>query len=112
MSPPDGVTVRVADWVPPLHDAVILTVVLDDTEELVVTVNVAVVAPWGTITEDGVLAAELSSDNVTVVPPAGAGPVSVTVPVVELPAVTLVGLKERDERDGLVIVSVADWKPL
>ena len=112
MSPPEAVTVSVADWVLPLHEAVTLTVVLDDTEELVVTVNVALVAPWGTITEEGVLAAELSSDNVTVVPPAGAGPVSVTVPVVELPAVMLVGFKDRDESDGLVIVSVADWKPL
>ena len=66
-----------------------------ETEELttlVVTVNVAVVAPAATVTLAGVAEEALLSDNVTTAPPAGAAVLSVTVPVEELPPVTLAGL--------------------
>src|SRR2546425_12444589 len=57
---------------------------VDAVTALVVTVNVTLVAPTGTVTLAGTVAAELLLDSVTCAPPAGAGPFSVTVPV-ELP---------------------------
>ena len=73
--------------------------------------NVAVVLPADTVTEPltGTLAAAaLSLDNVTIEPPAGAGPVSVTVPVELLsPPVTLVGFKLIEDRTGALTVRVA-----
>jgi hypothetical protein len=62
---------------------------------LVVTVNVAEVLPEATVTDAGTVAATVFElVSVTTVPAAGAGPVSVTVPVtaVVLPPFTLVGL--------------------
>jgi hypothetical protein len=65
----------------------------------VLTVNVAVVAPAATVTLAGTLAAVvLLLESVTSAPPAGAGALSVTVPVEELPPVTLVGFTESEER--------------
>ena len=59
---------------------------------LVVTENVALLAPPATVTLAGTVAAEvLSLDKDTTAPPPGAGPLSVTVPVEELPPTTLVG---------------------
>src|SRR2546425_13131379 len=57
---------------------------VDAATALVVTVNVTLVAPTGTVTLAGTVAAELLLDSVTCAPPSGAGPFSVTVPV-ELP---------------------------
>ena len=56
------------------------------------TVNVALVAPAGTVTLDGTLAAPLLLASATVAPPAGAGALNDTVPVEDctLP-ITLVG---------------------
>src|SRR6266446_7006128 len=66
---------------------------------LVLTVKVAPVAPAGTITLEGTLAAPLLLESATCAPPAGAGPLSVTVPVEEFPPVTLVGFSESEERE-------------
>ena len=74
----------------------------------VCTVKVALVAPAGTVTLDGTLATDgllLESDTTT--PPLGAGALSVTVPVEELPPVTLDGLRLREESVGGVTVSEA-----
>ena len=71
---------------------------VDAVTALVVTVNVALVAPAGTVTLAGTVAAVLSLDSVTCAPPAGAGPSSVTVPVELLPPVTVVGLSASEER--------------
>ncbi len=61
---------------------------------LVLTVNVAVVAFAATVTLAGtVAAAVLLLLSVTTAPPVGAGPFRVTVPLDELPPVTVVGLK-------------------
>src|SRR3989449_11745402 len=75
---------------------------VDAATALVVTVNVTLVAPTGTVTLAGTVAAELLLDSVTCAPPAGAGPFSVTVPV-ELPAEalapgTVAGFTPSDER--------------
>jgi hypothetical protein len=74
--------------------------VVDAVTALVLTTKVALVAPAATVTPDGTLAAVvLPLESVTCAPPAGAGPLSVTVPVEELPPVTLVGFSEREERE-------------
>ena len=67
---------------------------------LVVTWNVALVAPAATVTVAGTCAAVvLLLVRDTVAPPLGAAPLSVTVPVDELPPVTLVGFTETEDRD-------------
>ena len=74
---------------------------VDAATALVLTVNVALVAPAATVTLDGTLAAVvLLLESPTVAPPAGAGPLSVTVPVEEFPPVTLVGLTVNEEGVG------------
>lgn len=56
----------------------------------VLTVNVALVNPAATVTLEGTVAADvLLLESATTDPPAGAGPLSVTVPVEELPPCTL-----------------------
>ena len=62
--------------------AVIVTAVLLRTNPLfVLTVKVALVAPAGTLTVDGTMAKVLLLLKPTVLPPAGAGALKVTVPV-------------------------------
>ena len=75
---------------------------------LVVIVNVALLAPAATVTLAGTVAADvLSLDNDTSAPPAGAGPLIVTVPVEGLPPCTLDGFRERDDSEGGFTVRVA-----
>ena len=74
---------------------------------LVFTVKVALVAPARTVTLAGTVAAVLLLESVTWAPPAGAGPFSVTVPVEEVPPVTLAGLRVNDEGIGDITVSEA-----
>jgi hypothetical protein len=67
----------------------------------VLTVNVALVAPAATVTLNGTIAAAvLLVESATVAPPAGAGPLNVTVPVEGVPPMTLVGFSVSDERVG------------
>jgi hypothetical protein len=74
--------------------------VVEAAAGLVLTVNVALVAPAATVTLDGTLAAVvLLLESATIAPPAGAAPLNVTVPVEEFPPVTLVGFTETEERD-------------
>ena len=76
---------------------------VDAATALAVTVKVALVAPAGTVTPlDGTLAAAmLLLESVTWAPPAGAGPLRVTVPVEDCkPPTTLVGFSVSDERGG------------
>ena len=74
---------------------------------LVVTVNVAVVAPATTVTLAGTCAAGvLLRDRVTTAPPAGAGPLNVTVPVEEVPPITVLGLRLTELAVAAVTVNV------
>jgi hypothetical protein len=88
---------------------------VDAATALVLTVNDALVAPAATITLEGALAAAvLLLESVTTAPPAGAGPLSVTVPVEDCtPPTTLVGFSASEESVGAggdegVTVSEAD----
>jgi hypothetical protein len=68
---------------------------------LVLTVNVALLAPAVTVTLEGTLAAPLLLESITCAPPLSAGPLSVTVPVEDCaPPVTLVGFTVSEERVG------------
>src|SRR5258705_350438 len=66
----------------------------------VLTLKVALVAPAGTITLEGTLAAPLLLESAICAPPAGAGPLSVTVPVEGVPPITPVGLSVSEETVG------------
>jgi hypothetical protein len=102
-------TVRLADLVEPLSSPEMLTVALAATG-VVVTVNVALVAPAATVTFAGTCAAAvLLLVSVTTAPPVGAAPFKVTVPVEEVPPVTLVGLSETLEGSGALTVRFADF---
>lgn len=74
----------------------------------VVTLKVALVLPAATVTLAGTLATEGKLlERGTTVPPDGAGPESVTVPVDGEPPVTVVGFRVRELIVGAVTVSVA-----
>ena len=73
----------------------------------VTTVNVAVVAPAATVTEAGTVAAlVLLLVNATTAPPAGAAALSVTVPVLFAPPVSVAGFSVIEASAGLTISAV------
>jgi hypothetical protein len=74
--------------------------VVDEATALVLTANVAVVAPAAIVTFEGTLAAPLLLESATCASPVGAGPLNVTVPVEEFPPATLVGFSESEARVG------------
>src|ERR1019366_5082813 len=87
-----------ATWVTPLTASVVI-------------VNVAVVAPASTVTPPGTVAAViLLLDNVTNAPPVGAAPLSVTVPVDDVPPLTVVGLTVTEVKMGGPAVAVVKVK--
>lgn len=93
-----AVTVRVALRVVPLgYVPEIVTCVLLVTAT-VVTENVAVVCPVGTVTlpAETCATAVLLLDNAMVAPPVGAGPVRVTVPLEAVPPETLAGFSDTE----------------
>ena len=81
-----GRMVRTAVLVTPFWLAVIVELVAEVTD-VVVTVKFAVALPAATVTFAGTVAA-LLLESPTVIPPAGDGPMRVTVPVDEVPPVT------------------------
>lgn len=90
-----------------LYEAVMLALPEEETGMLV-TLKVAVVNPPATVTLSGTVARDvLLLDNLTRMPAVGARPVSVTVPVEELPPTTEVGFSTSELRRGAVTVKVA-----
>jgi len=74
---------------------------VDVVTALVLTVNVALLAPAATVTLAGTVAVDVLLVRVTAAPPAGAGPLSVTVPVEDCaPPVTVVGFSVSVESVG------------
>jgi len=82
---------------------------VDTVTGLVLTAKVTLVEPAGTVTLAGGVAASLLLDNVTVAPSAGAGKVSVTVPVgAEVPPMTLAGVRLSEEKvAGVSLIRIA-----
>jgi hypothetical protein len=74
---------------------------------VVLIVKVAVDCPAGTVTLAGTVACALLDESETIIPPEGALPERVTVPVALVPPSTLGGAIVRLVRDGGLIVSVA-----
>jgi len=85
---------------------VIVAVVLADTA-VVVTVNVMLVVPARTVTAVGTIALELFDPRLMRVPDGPAGPLSVTVPVEDVPPITVVGKTETLDNAAAVIVKGA-----
>ena len=73
---------------------------------VVLTVNVALVLPAGTVKLLGTVAAALLLLSVIFAPPEGATMLSVTVPVDDCPPRTLVGFKVRPDTAGGVIYTL------
>lgn len=69
------------------------------TEEVEIE-KFALLAPAATVTLDGTLAAAELDDSVTTAPAAGAGALRVTVPVEDLPPVTLAGFSDTADTAG------------
>ena len=74
----------------PPAEALIVTLSVRSTA-LVVMVNVPEVLPAGMMTDGGIWRSGLPDWSVTVNPPSGAGPLIVTVPVLDPPPVTELG---------------------
>jgi hypothetical protein len=86
---------------------VIETLDVEETD-LLVTVNVVLLAPAATLTLAGTVAAlVLLLESVTVAPPDGAAPESATVPWAVLPPTTLVGEIETDVTVGFDVEFVS-----
>lgn len=95
-----GITARSAVWLTVLSEPVIAADFGQRTI-LVFIVNVALVNPADTVTLGATVATELLLlVSATTAPPAGAGPLSVTVPVEEFLPVTLEGFNVSEVRTG------------
>ena len=86
----------------------------EEATEPVATLKVALLLPPATVTEAGTVAAVLLLESETAMPPVGAGPFNVTVPVADTPLVTLAGETAIDESEtptldirGMVTVEFA-----
>lgn len=101
-----GVIVRVADWVEDPIAAEIVALTFAETADVLI-VNVAVADPAATVTVAGTEADALLDVKFTTVPPFGALPVSVTVPVEGLPPGTDVGERVMLLTPAGLIVRVA-----
>jgi hypothetical protein len=83
-----------------LYEAEIVAEVGMRTADVLI-LKVALLAPAGTVTLEGTLAAPLLPESMTCAPPAGAGPLKVTVPVENwAPPITLEGFSVNEETVG------------
>ena len=101
-----GLIARVAVLVAVPREAVIVAVTAVATE-VVLIVKVALVAPAGTVTVAGVVALALLDDTLMTVPPVGAGPPSVTVPVADRLPTNVVGETVSPVKPAELTVRVA-----
>jgi len=105
-----GLTVSVAVALTPPYDAVIVAGV-ELATATVVTGKVALVALAATLTLAPTVAAVLLLCSETEMPPAGAGPARVTVPVDPVGPTTAVGFTLTDESSGLTVSCVVTLAP-
>jgi hypothetical protein len=99
-----------ASWTVPRVAWIVACAVVETA--VVVMEKVAEDRPAAKVTEAGTVAAALLEDRLTTLPPVGAMPVRVTVPVEPVPPVTEVGLIVTDESCGGFTVSAALNDPL
>jgi hypothetical protein len=93
-----AVSVALAEEVPTVAE---MTVPTSFPTATVVAVNVAVEAAASTVTDAGIVTTAVADDDkVTTVPPTGAGPLRVTVPVDVWPPVTTGALNATDRTTG------------
>jgi hypothetical protein len=86
-----------------------MVTLLEEVTALVVIMKLALVLPAGTVAFAGTRATEvLLLDNDTTIPPLGAGPLSVTVPVEVFPPTMVEGLEDMDISAGRFTVRVED----
>jgi len=90
-----------------LPTAAVIVAVVFAVTRLVVTANVALVAPAPIVTDDGTVALPLLDESETANPPVGAWPVRVTVPVALFPPTTADGVRVSPAGDGAFRVSGA-----
>lgn len=103
-----GVMVRVAVRLTPRVP--VITEVVSAVTAIEVTANVADVLPAATVTALGTWATVgLPLPSATLIPPVGAAPVRVTVPVELVPPTIDVGFSDNAEMVGAFTVSVAPW---
>ena len=101
VGPEPGFTFNVANLVIPPADALICENVPTPGVGVVVIVNVALVAPAGTVTLGGTCAADVSLlESATTTPPAGAELLRVTVPCEDWPPVAVVGFRLKDASEA------------
>ena len=67
---------------------------------MVLTAKLDEIAPSGTVTLDGTLAAGWLLESITTAPPAGAGPLNVSVACEDWPPITFVGFSRSEARVG------------
>ena len=102
-----GVTVKVAvKEVAPSFPVMVTEV--DEATPVVLTVNVAEVAPASTVTVAGSVALTLLELRLMTAPPGPAGPLSVTLPVEDVPPRTEDGVTVMPARPAGLTVKVAD----
>ena len=98
-----GVTVNTAFFLTPAYEAEMEEMEFADTA-FVFTVNVADLAPAGMVRVRGTCAtAVLLLASFTTTPPAGAGPLKVTVPCEGFPPLTVVGLSASEASERVAV---------
>jgi hypothetical protein len=106
--PYDHFKVSVADWLAVPKVALIVTAPACAVLDALIA-KLADVAPAEHFTEIGAVTADEELEIVTTMPPDGAGPVRVTLPIEFPPALTLAGLSFSVNNVGGFTVKAADW---
>jgi hypothetical protein len=81
------------------------------TTGFVVTVNVTLEDPAGTLTDAGTVAADgVSDETFMLAPPAGAAALRLTVPCADVPPITLDGLIVMDDKAITTVLGTTDTR--